>query len=604
MVKLLDPLPNAIGASGQFQGAVTESFLDEIFYRFTRTASYSVPAERLRSLKPQDQRALAHLVKAADILNDVYLQQDNPHNLAAKAALEEASAAGDSWARKALRLFNIFNGVSGFNRHQGETAALNLFEGIETGPGKGFYPADLTPEQLKEYIKKYAESDPSHIQEILSNDTMIVWDTQNPGRLKAIPYSEYFGLEMREVAKHLRAAARSTSDPAFARYLRKEARALTARGSRKKLNKLRKEADLAWIDVPEDCPIEFTIGRESYADRMTTQISSDDEIDAILKAHNIHVNPKDSIGVRVGLSNPQYREELNMYRDALRVVSEMMPGYAEYGYKQNLDKKLSVVDVDLVALTGDYAAVRGGITVAQNLPNDDKEAHSTGGRLVFHRQVRQRAEIVENDEKRQKLLNATVNPDQHGWYDDYADFMFTAGHELGHSIGPSENIHGGTVISGLGKYGAMFEESKADLVSIFMTQYLVDTGQISEELANKIYLTWAMRLLPDSKPTEDEAHRSREIMQLNYFIEHGAIIFDDQGRMSIVPEKMQEVSRSMLEEVLRMQYQADQDGAKAFVSKYFVWGDVMQRSMEVYQSLGPKYYLEVQQPQRDALVLA
>lgn len=63
-------------------------------------------------------------------------------------------------------------------------------------------------------------------------------------------------------------------------------------------------------------------------------------------------------------------------------------------YEQNInpdqDVKQTMVDVDLVAVTGDVGAYRGGITLAENLPNDDKLSLTIGGgrRNVYHRQIR------------------------------------------------------------------------------------------------------------------------------------------------------------------------------------------------------------------------
>ena len=159
---------------------------------------------------------------------------------------------------------------------------------------------------------------------------------------------------------------------------------------------------------------------------------------------------------------------------------------------------MTFADVDLVAITGDYSAVRGGITVAQNLPNDDKLAVKldSGSRLAFHRQVRQSGD----PSLRQKMLDALVDPEQHKWYDPESDFGFTVGHELGHSLGPIQTDDGRDVIAALGDFGAMLEEAKADLTSIAMTDYFVKIGKFTEEEANKIYLTWVVGELPVNKP--------------------------------------------------------------------------------------------------------
>lgn len=52
-------------------------------------------------------------------------------------------------------------------------------------------------------------------------------------------------------------------------------------------------------------------------------------------------------------------------------------------YRQSIldgeELKQTMVDVDLADLEGDYAQCRGGITTAQNLPNNDKLSVKTGG---------------------------------------------------------------------------------------------------------------------------------------------------------------------------------------------------------------------------------
>ena len=85
-----------------------------------------------------------------------------------------------------------------------------------------------------------------------------------------------------------------------------------------------------------------------------------------------------------------------------------------------------MVDVDLVILAGDVGAYRAGITLAENLPNDDKPSLKIGGgrRNVYHRQIR-----FTNLTEVQKMLDAVLDPEQHKYYDPEADHWFTIGHE-------------------------------------------------------------------------------------------------------------------------------------------------------------------------------
>ncbi|MCC7036375.1 MAG: hypothetical protein IT560_03615 [Alphaproteobacteria bacterium] len=271
-------------------------------------------------------------------------------------------------------------------------------------------------------------------------------------------------------------------------------------------------------------------------------------------------------------------------------------------YKQQTESggaKMTFADVDLVAITGDYAAVRGGITIAQNLPNSDKLAVELkeGSRLVFHRQVRQGGDPAAE----KKFLDALIDPAQHKWYDNNADFLFTVGHELAHSLGPRSTKDGRDKSGSLGKYGAMLEENKADVASIAMTDFFVQIGKFTQEQANTIYLTWAASELPNKQPSEDEAHRSRSIMQLNYFREKGAIEFEAGGKLKIVPGKMGQAGRDMTAEVVQLQLDGDVAKAEAFVKKYAAWNPALQYAADEKMKLQPKLYRKVHQPLRAKL---
>ena len=128
--------------------------------------------------------------------------------------------------------------------------------------------------------------------------------------------------------------------------------------------------------------------------------------------------------------------------------------------------KQTMVDVDLVALTGDYAQCRGAITTAQNLPNNDKLSIKTGGghRNAYHRQVRKSVDV----ERNRKLLEKLVAPELHRYFDLEADHLFVIGHENGHSLGPDNEYQ-----RALGLHRSTIEEEKADTVSIaFMPEYV------------------------------------------------------------------------------------------------------------------------------------
>ena len=116
-------------------------------------------------------------------------------------------------------------------------------------------------------------------------------------------------------------------------------------------------------------PLEFTITRENYEDEMTGTIVENKELSALLDKHGIKPIPKDFLGGRVGIVNKKGTEALMAIKKYLPTLAQNMPYSDEYeqNINPNQDTKQTMVDVDLVAVTGDVGAYRGGITLAENL---------------------------------------------------------------------------------------------------------------------------------------------------------------------------------------------------------------------------------------------
>ena len=141
--------------------------------------------------------------------------------------------------------------------------------------------------------------------------------------------------------------------------------------------------------------------------------------------------------------------------------------------------KQTMVDVDNVLLAGDCGAFRTSITLAENLPNDDKLSIKMGGgrRNVYHRQIREAA--AGNPEKIKELLDLILDKDLHQYYDYEAEHLFTICHENTHSLGP--------VIEkdNLGEYSHIVEENKTDLGGLIFLDLFVENGYYTEEQKKK-----------------------------------------------------------------------------------------------------------------------
>lgn len=532
-----------------------------------------------QSLTEGDKKALKHLVAAAKILNNVSLKQDNSHNIAQKKALEDATSQGDKHAEIALKLFNSLNGVSGLNGV--DEKPINIFKGLTISKGKNFYPTDLSEEEFHNILlKMFQNGEINAIRRILSARTMVVRDGN---KLKAIDYTEYFKDEFSEMANELEVAAHYCTNSLFKEFLSWQAQALLQ--NNEDMDML---ADKHWA-MMQATHLEFTLSRENYDDEMTPTVLENPELAKLIQEHNIEVIAKDMLGARVGIVNLEGTKLLLQFKDTMPKLCKMMPFADKYEQNISTDSniKQTMVDVDLVSLTGDYAQCRGGLTIAQNLPNNDKLSIKTGGgrRNVYHRQVRQ-----SNDEERtQKMLNTFLHPDFHKYYDIEADHIFVIGHENGHSLGPSSEYQNSPGIC-----KSIIEENKADTVSIsFMPEY-VKQGIITGERLKQIYTTWAFRLLLRAKPIfPTETYKIIDLIEFNTLLKHGAIWFDNEKLLHLDFDKISPAMYELLTKVIDIQLSKSPEKARKYIDENTEWNELHEYIAITHKKLGLKKYRNI-----------
>jgi hypothetical protein len=545
----------------------------------TTVTLVSPESEAYKALAEGDKKALQHLVAAAKILNTVALKQDNPHNVAQKQALELAAADGDEHAALALKLFNSLNGVAGLNGIDKEQ--ITVFKGLSTPAGKNFYPADLSTAEFHQIILKMFEAGKvAEIKRILSARTMVVRDGEF---LRAIDYTKYFKEEFSAMANELEVAAHYSTNELFNEFLSWQAQALLQ--NNEDMDML---ADKHWA-MMQDTPLEFTLSRENYDDELTSTVLENKELAELIALHKIEVVAKDMLGVRVGIVNNEGSKLLLKFKETMPKLCGLMPFQEKYEqhFKPDSEIKQTMVDVDLVALTGDYAQCRGGMTLAQNLPNNDKLAVKTGGgrRNVYHRQVR----LSHDPARTQKMLDTFLAPEFHQYYDVEADHLFVIGHENGHSLGPSSEYQNSPGIC-----KSIIEENKADTVSIsFMPEY-VKQGVITEFRLKQIYTTWAFRLLLRSEPIfPTETYKIIDLIEFNTLLKHKAIFFDAEKKMHLDFDKISPAAYEILTHVIDIQLSKSPEKARAFIKENTNWGELHRYIAEKQKELGLKKYKNI-----------
>lgn len=522
-----------------------------------RKPMLDVNAPEYNELEQGDKEALKHLVKAAEYANIIYMKQDNEDNIEFKNFLEDEIQKGNKKAELTKILFDAQLGIIGIDS---ESKKVVLQKNANEKDGKAFYPSDLTKEELQCILKLMLKNgEREEVQKIL-NQRSIVKRTGN--KLKGIDYTEEFKEEFNKIADELEKAAQTSTNKDFNEYLLLQAKAL-----RENNPMLDAQADKKWASL-QNTPLEFTISREQYADLLTGTVIEDEELKNLLEQNAITVTSKDSIGIRVGIVNKKGTKDLLKVKKYLPLMADNMP--LKEKYEQNIsseaDNLQTMVDADIVSLRGDEGSYRGGITIAQNLPNNDKLSLTIGGgrRNVYHRQVRTN-NSPDALQRRQKRLDATLEKELHKYYNPEADHWFTIGHENVHSLGPKSGTEA------LGKYKNIIEENKADMGAIALLDCLTKAGVYTEEEKKQIIVTFAANCFLKAKPELSQAHRVRTVMQAFFFIKEHAINISPDGIINVDIEKMIPAAYKMLTEIIEVQLSQDFNRGEKFINDYFNW---------------------------------
>ncbi len=548
-------------------------------------------------LENGDKEALKHLVKAAIKLDKINMQLDNFHNLPFKEFLENEIASGNEEAKLTKILFDAQKGICALDResHMIELAGVNINGKhcpIKMRAGKAIYPEDLEKDEFHEILISMLENGKvEEVKKILNQRSVV---ERNGNELFATDYIDKFKNDFSYMADELEKAAEVSTNEDFNEFLKLQAKALRTADPM-----LDAYADKKWATL-QDTPLEFTITRENYSDEMTETVVENPELKELLDKAGIIPVAKDFLGGRVGIINKKGTEAILNVKKYLPLMAKNMPYNDKYEQNISPDKesKQTMVDVDLVAVTGDVGEFRAGITLAENLPNDDKLSITVlngGRRNVYHRQIR----LITSDdarEKMQKRLNAILNPELHKYYNDEADHWFTVGHENGHSLGPKSGTEG------LGKYKSIIEENKADMVSLSMVDILTEAGMYTKEQREQIIVTYATDNMMMSKPTMSQAHRVRSVMQNYFFINEGAITISKEGVLDINIEKMVNTAHKMLEKIIEVQLSGDFATGEKYVNDYFVWTDEMETLAQNIKKVSKTLNGKVESPLADRLL--
>lgn len=493
--------------------------LDEVKAELAKLAPVTLTFD-VTTLPDEEVEVLKLLVRAAQHMDAIFLRQvheDNP------AFLKELKRSTDPDTKYYLDLFTIMFGS--WNRLDADKPFLNSAEKFE---GAGYYPQDITEDELNEWIEKH----PDDREAFESTFTVI---RRKDSELVAIPYSDYYKRELKSTAKLLREAAQITSDQSLATYLTSRADAFSSNDYY--------QSDMDWMDLSGN--IEVVIGPyEVYEDNL--------------------FGYKGAFEAFVCVADPVESENLTIIGQHLDDMERHLPIPDAYkNFNRGSSSPFKVVNE--IFTGGDTKA--GVQTLAFNLPNDERVRKAKGSKKVMLKNVmRAKFEgilmpiterlLAEKDQKRVS-------------FDGY--FKHILMHEVSHGLGPGEITLDGrktTVNKELRDLYSTIEECKADVLGMYCAQYLVDQGVFPADLEKTLYASNLGGMFRSIRFGIDEAHGGGGAIQLNYYLDKGAFFVDQSGRFSVNDRRIKKAVKDLAAEVLMIEARGDYKAAKEFVAKY------------------------------------
>jgi len=507
--------------------------LEKMIARFTPT---ELRAD-ISKLSTGDRQALAKLIEASRMLDDIFLNQLWSGNQTLYAKLRRDTTP---LGKARLHYFWI---------NKGPWSSLDdgiaFLPGVPEKklPGANFYPEDMTRAEFEAWVKILPEADRQKAEEFF---TVIRRDPRR--RLKIVPYSEEYKSDLAKAARLLEEAAGLTGNATLKKFL-------LARGAAFFSNDYY-ESDLAWMDL--DAPIDITIGPyETY----------NDEIFGYKAAFEAYVNLRDDAETA----------KLKFFGDHLQEVENNLPIDPKYR-NLKLGSQAPIRVVNEVFSSGD--GEHGVQTAAYNLPNDERVVTEKGSKRVMLKNVQEAKFHSTLEPIAKRMLSASSQKDLS--FESF--FTHILAHELSHGIGPHQITVAGRHTSPrqeLKELYSAIEEAKADVTGLFMLQHLYDRKLIDggARAEQKLYTTFLASTFRSLRFGLKEAHGKGMALQVNYLTDKGGFIARPDGTFEVDFSKIKAAVRDLDHDLLTLEATGDYAGAKRMLDELGVIRPNMQKAL-------------------------
>ncbi|MCA1622143.1 MAG: NUDIX hydrolase, partial [Acidobacteria bacterium] len=513
-----------------------------------------------------ERRAVEKLIEVGKIFQTVYEEQRHERASESHAALValDRRLGSPRATRNLLDVYRLFQGpiATTLENKREPFAPVEL-----TTPGQAMYGG-----ATKEEVEAFLNARPEKRDAILDQRTAVrrataanlrrdlsmlrkhpALDTLHPGlraelekllarpdakTLYAVPYSVAWADEMVRSHALLNEAADAVAkdDGEFARFLRNRARDL--------LSDDYESGDAAWVT--------------GHFKNLNAQVGSYETYDDAL------YGVKTFYSLVVLSNRGEETERLRAAMKGLQALQDSLP----YKFTRRVREEISVGAYDVVA---DFGQSRGGNT-ATILPNEAYIGRRYGRTIMLRANIMRSPEIFQGTSA--ASWEAALDPRHRAELTSDGNFFRTLWHEVGHYLGVDVTKDGRDLDVALQDDADLLEEMKADLVSLYVAGALRKQDYYTESQLRAVYASGVLRVLQNNKPRRDQPYQTMQLMQWNYFLEHGLLSFDRETKLLRVNyDKYHDVVGRLLARVLEVQHRGDKAAADRFVEQYAKWDE-------------------------------
>merc|ERR1711979_4182 len=507
-------------------------------------------------LTENEKSVLAHLIKAAELMDPIYERQvwtQNP---------ERRRELGDQYtqlSRLQLEYYDIMRGP--WDRsNQERPFAIDR----QKPAGAGFYPEDMAETQLQFYIG----SNPDKKDSLESPVTLVKTQQQAavyPVPLYGVPYSTEYKEWLEKAAQFLKETAEQTEDPNFKEFLLSRSEAFTTNDYDK--------SDKDWLDI--NSRVQIAIG--PYR-------TDEDKLKGLKKSFEAIVY------ILEQTFKPKFRtllpETKTAYAQLTPQLEADLPVPEEV--KNKSPQKTSIDVAELVYAAGS----------ARKYPQLFSYSYPTNSSVI--QEKGQRKIVLSNivfsfyENILTKISERIVKTKQRSFLDEDAFFMLVLYQEISHSLGPifvGNDEARGTLKNVYGDSHEPLEEAKAGVLGVYnILRKIEKEPNAQPDFKNKVlftYITYLLQLIRDgaSRPEGQGA-----AIQLNQFLEDGSVVLlespnPDAEKYQVNFKKVEISLNKLVKDLIVLQHKGDKEAVVQLVRKYGALGSKLNEVKEQLEDI-------------------